>query len=46
MLKQLSFDKNVLQYYGAFEVCGTPVLVMQMGNLACCSVCCDYFCCC
>ena len=30
MLKQLSFDKNVLQYYGAFEVCGTPVLVNLM----------------
>ena len=32
MLKQLSFDKNVLQYYGAFEVCGTPVLVTSMGT--------------
>ena len=29
MLKQLSFDKNILQYYGAFEVCGTPVLVTR-----------------
>ena len=45
MLKQLSFDKNVLQYYGAFEVCGTPVLVSQMGNLALCAVCWSQSCC-
>ena len=27
ILKQLSFDKNILQYYGAFQICHTPMLV-------------------
>ena len=45
MLKQFSFDKNVLQYYGAFEICGTPVLVIQMGDLAIRAVCWSRFCC-
>ena len=44
MLKQLSFDRNVLQYYGAFEVCGTPVLVIQMGKIPFCAVCWSRFC--
>eukprot|EP00891_Asterochloris_glomerata_P001772 jgi/Astpho2/1772/fgenesh1_pg.00036_%23_1_t len=38
MLKQLSFDKNILQYYGAFQVCGTPVLVKSDGGP--CPLCC------